>query len=403
MRHLHLDPIGGVAGDMFVAALLDAEPQHEGECIRAAEAVAHVPCRLLRHRDSVLAGARFSVRVERVHDHEYHHQHAHAAWHDIRARLHEAPLPATARRHALGIFAGLAEAEARVHGIEPEAVTFHEVGAADSIADIVAAAWLIAAQSRDDADATWSVAPLPLGYGQVDTAHGILPLPAPATALLLAGFAVIDDRVGGERVTPTGAAILKYLGAQTAAPGGVRRLLHTGIGFGTRSLPGRSNVLRVLVTESDPVVLAGSAGTHRPLSIVSFEVDDQTAEDLAAGLDRLRLVDGVHDVLQMPAFGKKNRMSAHVQVLVAPESLESAVEACFRETSTIGLRTQSVQGRALSRSVAEVAVDGRSVRVKRVERPGGATGKAECDDLRDVVGHAARARLRRAAERLSDE
>jgi uncharacterized protein (TIGR00299 family) protein len=382
-----------MAGDMFAAALLHAEPDRAAACLRAAESVAHVPCRLVDHRDHVLSGARFVVEAAA--------RHAHVDWADIRARLHAAPLAPAVREHALGIFGRLAAAEAQVHGIAPEAVTFHEVGAADSLADIVAAAFLIVAQAAGDAPATWSVGPLPLGSGRVATAHGMLPVPAPATALLLEGFAVIDDGVGGERVTPTGAAILRHLRAQAAPPPGMRRMLGTGIGFGTRRLPGLSNVLRVVLTEAQPI--AGTDAGHRELAIISFEVDDQAAEDLACGLDRIRALAGVHDALQMPAFGKKGRMATHIQVLAAPEAMEAVIEACFRETSTIGLRTHLVQGRVLPRSTAEVSVEGRAVRVKRVERPGGATGKAESDDLRDLPGLAARARLRRRAEGVGDE
>jgi uncharacterized protein (TIGR00299 family) protein len=391
MRHLHLDPIGGIAGDMFVAALLDAVPDHAAACLRAAEAVSGVPCSLLRHHDGTLAGARFAVA-------DTHRHHDHVAWAAIRDRLHAAPLAPAARGHALGIFAALAEAEAAVHGIAPEAVTFHEVGAADSIADIVAAAVLIAAQADADGPATWSCAPLPLGGGRVATAHGALPVPAPATARLLRGFAVIDDGIGGERVTPTGAAILRHLGADRPAPAGARRLCASGIGFGTRRLPGLANVLRVLVTEAD-----AAAPGARVLAVIGFEVDDQTAEDLAIGLDRIRAVPGVHDAVQMPALGKKGRMATHIQVLAAPAALEEAVAACFAETTTIGLRTHLVAGRTLARRTEEVAVDGRTIRVKRAARPGGATGKAEDDDVRGTAGHAARARLRRAAERMAAE
>ena len=391
MRHLHLDPIGGVAGDMFVAALLDATPDQEAPCCAAAALVAGAPCRLARHHDHVLAGARFVVDAPP-------HRDAHQSWRDIRQRLQTAALAEPARRHALGIFRLLAEAEARVHGIAPEAVTFHEVGAVDSIADIVAASVLIAAQADADGPASWSCAPLPLGGGRVETAHGVLPVPAPATALLLEGFATLDDGIGGERVTPTGAAILRHLGAQAPAPPGARRLIGSGIGFGARRLPGLSNVLRVLISEAAPV-----AAGYRQLAVISFEVDDQTAEDLATGLDRIRAVPGVRDALQMPAFGKKGRMVTHIQVLAAPEALEAAVDACFRQTSTIGLRTHLVAGRTLPRATAELAVDGHRLRIKRVERPGGATAKAEADDLHAAEGHAARMRLRRRAERQPDE
>jgi uncharacterized protein (TIGR00299 family) protein len=392
MRHLHLDPVGGIAGDMFAACLLDALPELTEACVQAAADVSGAPCRLLRHHDDVLAGARFHVAAEHGEDH-----HAHVAWRDIRARLQAAPLGEDARGHAIGIFGALAEAEARVHGIAPEEVEFHEVGAVDSVADIVAAAVLIAAQG----DARWSVGALPLGGGTIQTAHGRLPVPAPATSLLLEGFAVVDDGIGGERVTPTGAAILRWLRAHEAAPPGPRRLLASGIGFGTRRLPGLSNVLRVLVSETGD---ARTAPAHRELAVIAFEVDDQSPEDLATGLDRIRAVPGVHDAVQMPAFGKKGRIAAHVQVLVALEAMEAAVAACFAETTTIGLRTQVVQGRALPRQADEVTVGGRRVRRKRVERPGhGTTTKAESDDIAQLAGQPARERLRRAAEGQADE
>ena len=405
MRHVHLDPVGGVAGDMFVAALLDACPEHESATVDAAERVAGVRCRVLRHHDHVLSGVRFDVEAPHEHGHDHGHHHHHAAWRDIRVRLHAASLPAAVARHAVGIFGQLAEAEARVHGIEPEAVTFHEVGAADSIADIVAAAWLIAAQG----EATWSVGPLPLGSGRVRTQHGPMPVPAPATALLMAGFATFDDGIGGERVTPTGAAILRHLGCAPGTGDTPRQLARSGLGFGTRTLPGLSNCLRALVFEAQLFEAqlfdarpADSAAGHRELAVIGFEVDDQSAEDLAAGLDRLRTTDGVHDVLQMAAFGKKGRMATHVQVLAHPAALAAVSEACFRETTTIGLRSHLVRGLALPRRIAEVDVDGRRLRVKLVERPGGATGKAEADDALAVPGHAARARLRRQAEKVAE-
>jgi len=381
LLHLHFDPVGGVAGDMFIAALLDAFPDLGEGAVAAAQTLAPVQCRLLRHRDDVLAGARFEV-VE-----AHHHHHHHTQWSDIRARIAGCGLAPAVRRHATGIFAALADAEGRVHGIDPEDVSFHEVGAADSIADILAAAWLIDAIGP----ASWSVSPLPLGSGQVRTAHGMLPVPAPATALLLEGFEVVDDGVPGERVTPTGAAILRYLGCGMRPVG--LRLQRSGIGFGTRTLPGRSNCLRLLVFDT-----VASSGSHRDLLVVMFEVDDQSGEDLATGIDRLRAHPAVHDVLQMPAFGKKGRLASHIQVLAQPEAIEDVIEACFQETTTIGLRTQIVAARALPRRMAEVPLDGATVRVKLVDRPGGATGKAELDDLAATATHAGRARLRRRAE-----
>ncbi len=395
MRHIHLHPLGGAAGDMFVACLLDAFPEHRPAVVEGAASLAHVGCRLLPHEDGTLTGSRFVVE-DAPHAHDHGHSHAH--WRDIRARLQDSPLAPAVRAHAIGIFAVLAEAEGRVHGVPADAVAFHEVGAADSIADIVAAAVVIEAVGP----ARWSVASLPLGGGTVQTAHGIMPVPAPATALLLKGFAMHDDGIAGERVTPTGAAILRYL--QCGAAPGRGTLRRSGYGFGTRRLPGLSNCLRALVFEEESA--DATPGHHRELAVISFEVDDQSGEDLATGLDRLRGVPGVHDVLQMAAFGKKGRLATHVQVLAAPDALDATVAACFRETTTIGLRTHVVEGRALTRRFAAVEIDGQETTVKLVERPGedgavAVTGKAEADHLRPVASHAARMRLRQEAERLA--
>jgi uncharacterized protein (DUF111 family) len=203
-------------------------------------------------------------------------------------------------------------------------------------------------------------------------------------------------------VTPTGAAILRYLSSGDSPGHGTLR--RSGIGFGTRRLPGVSNCLRALVFEAEGVETGAG---HRELAVISFEVDDQSGEDLATGLERVRAIPGVHDVVQMPAFGKKSRLSVHVQVLARPDALEEAVAGCFRETTTIGLRTHRVLGRALPRRMSSVEVDGHALTLKLVERPDvmGATtvtAKAEADHLSPVATHAARSRLRRQAERVGE-
>lgn len=392
MRHVHLDPLGGAAGDMFVACMLDACPEHRDAVLEAAAALARTLCRTIPHNDATLTGLRFEVDVPQGH-HDSHGHHGHTAWRGIQAMLDASALEPAVRAHAAGIFKVLAEAEGRVHGVAADEVTFHEIGAVDSIADIVAAAAIIEAM----APATWSVGPLPVGGGTVRTAHGPMPVPAPATALLLQGFSMHNDGITGERVTPTGAAILRYLRCQPMPPA-LGTLRRSGYGFGSRSLPGISNCLRALVFETEAT--AATPG-HRELAVISFEVDDQSGEELAMGLDRLRDLDGVHDVLQMAAFGKKSRMAVHVQVLTAPGTLDAIVAACFQETTTIGLRTHLVQGRALPRRMAAMEVGGHPVSVKLVERPGGITGKAEADHLRSLPSHAARTRLRRDAEQLA--
>jgi uncharacterized protein (TIGR00299 family) protein len=391
---LHLDLVGGLAGDMFIAAMLDLFPEHEAglqDSLGRTGLLAGVTARLEPHNDGVLAGRRFLVERPGGQG-----GHDHIAWRRIREGLESSDLDPAVRGHAVAIFRHLAEAEARVHGVALEAVSFHEVGAWDSIADIVGAAHLIAATGAT----RWTVGAIPLGSGRVRTAHGPLPVPGPATALLLQGFAVIDDGVGGERVTPTGAAILRHLCGDAARPAQPRILGGTGIGFGTRILPGLSNCVRVL--RFDPVEQATGFDTDAVL-VVECEIDDQSGEELALALDRLRAHPAVLDVVQAPVFGKKGRMMAHLRLLARPEARDEILRLCFAETTTIGLR-HSVQARAvLSRRMIEVEAGGRTLRVKAVDRPGGRTAKAEADDVADLDGHAARKARRRAAEDMVDE
>ncbi len=387
--HLHLDPVGGVAGDMFVAALLDAWPELADGAIAAARAaslrdelrIEHRP-----HRDEVLVGSRFAVTLHegRTADHEHVH------WRNLREHLRTSPLEPGVKERVLAIFAHLAEAEAGVHGVPVDEATFHEVGAWDSIADIVAAAFLIEAIGVD----RWSVGTLPLGSGRVRCAHGDLPVPVPATLRLLEGFAVHDDGRTGERVTPTGAAILKHLEPSSGVSPASGRLFKTGHGFGTRRLDGISNVLRVIVFEGTPDRVQPPAADS--VAVLSFEIDDQTPEDLAIGLDRLRASEAVLDIVQTPVFGKKGRLSTSLRLLVLPDAVETIIEACFAETTTLGVRWHLEQRAVLPRSMARSE---EGIGVKLVERPGGrVTAKAESDDVAGLAGRAERDQARQSAE-----
>ena len=383
--HLHLDPLGGVSGDMFAASLLHAVPDALADIQRAVSTAAGVACNTAAHNDGTLTGLRFTV--EDAHHHHHHHHH-HTHWSDIRARLSDT-LDGPTRSHAFAIFQHLADAEAQIHGTTPDEVAFHEVGAVDSIADIVAAAILITRL----APTSVSIAPLPLGSGRVETAHGIMPVPAPATALLLRGFETIDDGIAGERITPTGAAILRHL-APTPRSRTQQRLVASGYGFGTRRLPGISNCLRATLFETTQF---DTHVPHRTLAVIAFEVDDQSGEDLAAGIERIRAHAAVHDVVQIPAIGKKGRFAVQLQVLADNTRTDEVVDLCFRETTTIGLRIQHTEARALVRHATEVTANGRPVRLKIVDRPGGQTAKPEADDLAHAGDAAARAALRTQA------
>ena len=387
--HIHLDPIGGVAGDMFLAAIVDAWPEYEStalEAIRAAGLPRSWSLALERGYSAGIVGRRFRVAGD-----PSDHTHATGTFRDIRARLAAAPLAPTVRDRAVDIYHRLAEAEAQIHGTAIDDVHFHEIAGWDSIADIVGAAALIEALGAD-----WSVDALPMGAGRVLSAHGPLPVPAPATALLLRDFWWIDDGFAGERVTPTGAAILAHLGARQDGHRPSGTLVATGHGLGTRETEGLANLLRVLAFSTATRATSTPGVEHGEIGVISFEVDDQIPEDLAVGIDRLRRSDGVLDVSQSTVLGKKGRVAVAIRVLCHPERVEMVADACFLQTTTIGLRWRRERRIVLARS--EEMRDG--YRMKRVQRPDGAvTVKVASDDLAEETGgQARRAAVRRAVE-----
>jgi uncharacterized protein (DUF111 family) len=223
----------------------------------------------------------------------------------------------------------------------------------------------------------------------VRTAHGLLPIPAPAVSRLLAGFAVrADDGMPGERVTPTGAAILRYLAPEFGSnrPAGV--LNATGIGLGSRDLPGIPNVLHVI-----SLTAAAAEPAHASVVVIEFDIDDQSPEELAVGLDRLRLVPGVVDVVTFQGLGKKGRWVQAVRVIADPGYQAGVMTAAFDQTATLGLRLRDEARVVLARETMLVENPGGPVRVKVADRPSGRTAKAESDDIAELA-HTAEARAR---------
>jgi len=396
--HIHLDALGGISGDMFLGALLDVWPELAAtlpQQLVLAGFADLVAVTVVPHHDGILGGTRVQVEdLQAAHPAPLvqgmgAQRHPHRAWREIRALLEASALEKKVLTHALGIFTCLAEAEAAVHGTAVDDVDFHEVGAWDSIADIVCAATLITASGAT----SWSVSSLPLGRGRVASAHGDLPVPAPAVVMLLQGFAFHDDGRDGERVTPTGAAILRYLCAGQPVAGKPRVLHKSGHGFGQRRFAGLSNVLRALVFADSTVPAEMEQDS---VSVLSFEVDDQSPEDLALGLEVLRRHPGVIDVVQYPVLGKKQRGASSVRVLARPADEAEVQQLCFMQTTTLGIRIGHCRRSLLPRLQETVELDGRSYRVKLARRPDGElSAKAELDDLAQLPLHQAERQLLR--------
>ncbi len=441
--HIHLDAVGGIAGDMFVAAMLDALPHLKERVFSDLAAVLPPTCgtpSLTNGTSSAIGVLRFSLMppgVQQVvsdhsHDHDHHHpghshghrhdhghhhhhdhSHDHSHGHDhghshdegtpecietfrkLVERIRSCVLSGGTADVAEAILTRLAEAESLVHQVPLDEVHFHELADWDSLMDVVAAASILAAIGNDVA---WSVSDLPCGKGLVRTAHGLLPVPVPAVTELLKGFDWRADGIGGERVTPTGAAILAHLIVPPSVFQGRQKLLSAGTGAGTRSLPGMPNILRALVFAKQ----TGEGACDDEIVVVEFDVDDMTGEEVALAADRLRAAEGVLDLTVGSRFGKKGRPATDFRLMVRATVFDRIRTLCFSETSTIGLRYRKETRVCLSRSVETVSVDGQSLRRKRtIHADGTQSFKTESDDLTAIPGLIAR-RARKISGETSD-
>ena len=374
MRIVLLDPFSGISGDMTVGALLDLGLPLD----RIREAIAALGLRDVevaaeRVSRSGIAATKFHVRIRGHRPEAAGHDHAHRPYADIRALLGASALPARVKESALSIFRRLAEAEGRVHGVEPDAVEFHEVGALDAIVDVVGAALGLA---HLGVEAVYTK-PLPLGQGRVETAHGPLPVPAPAVVELLRGRPVRVEDGTAELVTPTGAAIVAALAERRAAP--EMRIEAVGYGAGDRVLPDRPNLLRVLVGE--PHVPAGAD----EVVVLEATIDDLAPHIFEHVLERL-LAAGARDAFLVPVIMKKSRPATMLRVLAAPPDRDRLAAIVFAETSTIGLRYTTWSRMVLPREERSVETPYGPVRVKVAHAPDGTVNVApEIDDCRRVA------------------
>lgn len=351
-----VDARNGVAGDMLLGALVDAGAPLER--LRAAvEAVLPDTVELRAHQVR-----RAGMRATKVDVDVLVPDQPHRTWATIRGMLQAAPLDERVRRDALAVFRTLAEAEARAHGIEVETVHFHEVGAWDSIADIVGVCAGLAALGVDRLTA----GPVALGSGAIDSAHGRIPVPVPAVLELARGWDVLVDGEG-ELATPTGMALLAALATPASAlPAATLRGL--GVGAGTRDAPHRPNVVRLLL--ADAAAPAGAPEpAARPAALLEANVDDLDPRVWPLVLDAL-LAAGASDAWLTPILMKKGR-PAHLLGVLAPADRAAAVrDAIFAHVPTLGVREHPVDKHELERSWHPVRVGDSTVRIKLGHRAG---------------------------------
>ena len=362
--HLHLDCPSGISGDMFAAALLDLGvplPLFQ-DAIQGLHLPEKVILKTERSLRGGLAGTRFLVETPHEHNshhhshpHDHSHEHEHGrSWAQIRTLLQNSHLTPPVKETALKIFHRVAEAEARLHGKLVDEVHFHEVGAVDSIVDIV-----VAAIGFHHLGLPHVTASVPVeGTGTIQCAHGSFPLPAPATAEILRGIPIRQIDVSAELTTPTGAAILAQL-VRHFGPLENFAAEKIGYGLGTRDLPGRPNVLRAFLGHTSNSL----SSSHESIIEIRTHLDDITGEHLAHAIDRL-MEAGALDASALPLLMKKGRPGYLLTVLALPKDSEHLASLVLRETTAFGLRLERVERRTLRREEKTVSTPYGPIRVK---------------------------------------
>ena len=385
MRTGYLECFSGISGDMLLGALVDAGVPFSSLEETAAALNVGAGLAMCKVSRGGLAATKVDVATpdsrsaEQTHLHEPEHSHdAHSHEHHrslsaILGIIQAAPLDEAVKERASRAFQLLGEAEAAIHSIPIEKVHFHEVGAVDTIVDIVCTAAGCAALGVD----RWLASPLNVGSGTVECAHGTLPVPAPATLALLGDAPVYAAGPAMERVTPTGAALLRMLNVEYG-PLPAMRVASRGYGAGGHDTPGEPNLLRLLVGEAEvatakaePIAVPGAES----IAVIETVIDDSTPQ-LLAYVSELLLEAGAWDVYRVNVQMKKGRAGVQMTVLASPELMPTLRDLLLRETTTIGLRWRLENKMALDREFAEVETEWGKVRIKVARWPSGEVANA---------------------------
>jgi len=361
MKICYLDAFSGISGDMTVGALMDAGADSQA---------------LVRSLDALGTGAKFEVEKTKRRgiaaskfrvlggDNKTHRHLKH-----ILEIIAKSEISERAKQNASAVFQRLGEAEAKVHDVAIEKVHFHEVGAVDSICDIVGAC---IGFDHLDIGAVYSSA-INVGSGTVKTEHGVLPVPAPATSELLSGKPIYARGPSLELTTPTGAAIAATLATEFGALPAMR-LIASGYGAGDYDFPEHANVLRVLIGE------ASGARESTTVAVLEANIDDSTPQVLGYAMERL-LEAGALDVTLAPVQMKKSRPGTLLSVIARPEDREALARLMFAETSTLGLRIYSAERRVQARHSVEIATPHGTVRMKIADNGSFAPEYEDCRRL----------------------
>ncbi len=423
MRTLYFDLHMGAAGDMITAALIGLFDDPDAICSELnALGIPGVKYVLSREMKNGISGLHMRVEVDgevegerdhhhdhahydyehydhALHDHghrDHVHHHPHRGLADIRNIIDSLPLEAKVCDDAQAVFASIAEAEAEVHGEAFDHIHFHEVGTMDAVADVVAVSYLMAKIAPDEVCAS----DICTGTGTVECAHGILPVPAPATAILLKGLPAYGGSVEGELCTPTGAAVMRHFVDRFCAVPAMRTQA-IAYGVGTKDFS-QANCLRAMLGEragedgqrssdrSSCYTGEGLAGHPSRVDIddtvveLACNIDDMTAEALGFALEQL-MEAGALDAYLTPITMKKSRPAHMLCVIAAPDDEAQLAQRMFELTTTIGIRRHECGRYVLDRGISKVEIEGAAFRVKSSKGYGVSRCKVEYDDLADLA------------------
>jgi len=383
MKTLYLDCSMGAAGDMLTAALIELLPDPDAFIDKLNSlSIPHVKYVKEEAVKCGIKGTHIRVLVDGTeedehmhehthdHDHDHEHHHHHSGMHEIEHIVHDLKVPTMVKLDILAVYNLIAEAESSVHGVPVDQIHFHEVGTMDAVADVTAVCMLMHELDPDSV----VVSPVHVGSGQVKCAHGILPVPAPATAYILRDVPVYGGSINGELCTPTGAALLVYY-ADSFGQMPMMKVNSIGYGMGTKDFEA-ANMVRSMLGDTE--------GRTEGILELSCNVDDMTAEDIAFAVNKL-FEKGAREVFTVPVGMKKSRPGTLISVICTYNEKETMVSTLFKYTTTLGIREVKTDRYVLDRRLDTVDTPLGKVRRKVSSGYGVTRVKYEHDDLEAIA------------------